>query len=59
MIIVNEREVIIMTEREMFVNAVERTGRPFFWYDDNTMVLEGDGGIEIEFDEQGRIISIL
>ena len=32
-----------MTEREMFVNAVERTGRPYFWYDENTMVLEGDG----------------
>ena len=58
-IIVNEREVITMTEREMFINAVERTGRPFFWYDDNTMVLEGDGGIEVEFNEEGQIISIL
>lgn len=48
-----------MTEREMFINAVERIGRPFFWYDDSTMVLEGDGGIEIDFDEQGRIVSIL
>ena len=43
----------------MFVNAVERTGRPYFWYDDNTMVLRGDGGIEVEFNEEGQIISIL
>ena len=48
-----------MTEREMFINAVERTGRPYFWYDENTMVLEGDGGIEVEFNEEGQIISIL
>jgi hypothetical protein len=48
-----------MTEREMLINAIIRMGRPFFWYDDNTIVLKGDGGIEIEFDEQGRIISIL
>ena len=48
-----------MTEREMFIKAVERTGRPYYWCDDNTMVLKGDGGIEIEFDEQGQIISIL
>ena len=48
-----------MTEREMFVNAVERTGRPYFWFDENTMVLKGDGGIEIEFNEEGQIISIL
>lgn len=54
-----EREVTTMTEREMFIKAVERTGRPYFWYDDNTMVLEGDGGIEIDFNEQGQIIAIL
>ena len=48
-----------MTEREMFVKAVERTGRPFFWFDENTMVLQGDGGIEIEFNEESQIISIL
>ena len=48
-----------MTEREMFINAIERTGRPFFWYDDNTKVLEGDGGIEVEYNEEGQIISIL
>lgn len=48
-----------MTEREMFVNAVIRTGRPFFWFDDNALVLKGDGGIEVEFNEQGQIISIL
>lgn len=48
-----------MTEREMFVNAVIRTGRPFFWFDENTMVLEGGDGVEVEFNEQGQIISIL
>ena len=48
-----------MTEREMFVNAVERTGRPYFWYDNNTLVLKGDSGIEITFNEEGQIISIL
>ena len=48
-----------MTEREMFINAVERTGRSFFWYDDNTIVLKGDSGIEITFNEEGQIISIL
>ena len=48
-----------MTEREMFINAVERTGRPYFWYNDNIMVLKGDGGIEVTFNEEGQIISIL
>jgi hypothetical protein len=48
-----------MTEKEMFINAVERTGRPYFWYDDNTLVLKGDGGIEVAFNEKGQIISIL
>lgn len=48
-----------MTEREMFIKAVERTGRPYYWYDDNTLVLKGDGGIEVTFNEEGQIISIL
>ena len=45
-----------MTEREMFINVVERTNKPYFWYDDNTLML---GCMEIIFNEDGQIISIL
>lgn len=48
-----------MTEKEMFIQIVERIGRPYFWFDEETMVLKGDDGIGITFDEQGQITSIL